>query len=43
MLFISILLSIWFVLWVFFAWQRHQMLTVITGILMDTTAEGDVE
>lgn len=43
MLFISLLLSIWFVAWLFFTMQKHQMLVVITSILMDTTEEGEPE
>lgn len=35
MLAISIILIVWLGIWLFFAWQRHEMLSVITSILID--------
>ena len=35
MLFISIMMVIWFGVWLFFAWQRHEALGVIAAIMCD--------
>ena len=35
MLFLNILFSVWFVIWLFFAWQKHEMLQVLTVAMIN--------
>ena len=34
-MFVSVLLSVWFVLWLYFTWQAHKMETIRTNIMID--------
>lgn len=43
MLFISIMLVIWFGFWLFFAYQRHIMLQIITNIMIESVESQEDE
>ena len=35
MLLVSIMLVVWFGFWLYFAWQKHNMMMVITSVMLD--------
>lgn len=43
MLFVSILMSIWFVVWLFFNYEKHEMLQTITGVVLSLVEEDEQE